>query len=434
MTTTGENAVTTRDSQHGQHGQDSQDSTVDLTSKTYPFERKCPFAMPEEFAWARANEPVAQVKLQSGDLAWLITKYGDVKAALGDDRFSRTINREGAARVDTGFSADRSSPVFNFGGSISQPPGHTRWRRIVNKAFTQRQADAMRAEIARHTEEVLDELAARGPSFDLMADYAYQLPIRVICDLLGIPNESRPEFTELAAQLTRRDMQSGFAAFGEALQGIGRYAIGLIVRKRKNLGDDLLSTLIQLRDDDETQLSNEELVSTVILLLMAGYESTAVQFGNAFYALFRHPEQMALLRERPELIGGAVEEILRWAQMGTGFAVAKFATEDIPMPGATIPAGGTVFVSLGSGNRDEEVFGPDAEQFDVTRVAPARQLAFGSGPHFCLGAALARAEMQEGILRLLNRFPNLRYDGDLDAVPLASNLFTYYPRELPVIA
>lgn len=411
-----------------------QGEPVDLTSTTYPFKRTCPFAMPEEFAWLRANQPVAQVKLDSGDPAWLITRYDDVKAALGDARFSRSINGEGAARVDTGFSADRSSPVFTFGGSISQPPGHTRWRRIVNKAFTQRQADAMRAQIRRHTESVLDEIEATGRSFDLMADYAYKLPIRVICDLLGIPQEGRPEFTDLAARLTRRDMRSGAAEFGAALQGIGRYAIGLIVRKRKDLGEDLLSTLIGLRDQDSSQLSTEELISTVILLLMAGYESTAVQFGNAFYALFRHPDQLATLKARPELVEGAVEEILRWAQLGTGFAVAKFATEDIELSGTTIPARATVFISLGSGNRDDEVFGPDAETFDVTRRAPARQLAFGSGPHFCLGAALARAELQEGIQRLFARFPTLRFDGDLDTVPLASNLFTFYPRELPVVA
>lgn len=407
---------------------------MDLTSRTYPFQRTCPFAMPEEFAWARAHQPVAQVKLDSGDPAWLVTRYEDVKAALGDARLSRTINRDGAARVDTGFAAGRSSPVFTFGGSISQPPGHARWRRIVNRAFTQRQADAMRTLIGRHAEHVLDEIEAAGRSFDLMADYAYKLPIRVICDLLGIPQEGRPEFIGLAARLTRRDMQSGIAEFEAALQGIGRYAVGLIVRKRRDLGDDLLSTLIGLRDEDSSQLSNEELISTVILLLMAGYESTAVQFGNAFYALFRHPGQLATLRARPELIGAAVEEILRWAQMGTGFAVAKFATEDIELSGTTVPAGATVFVSLGSGNRDEEVFGPDAEQFDVTRRAPARQLAFGSGPHFCLGAALARAELQEGIQRLFARFPGLRFDGDLDTVPLASNLFTFYPRELPVVA
>ncbi|GGS46081.1 MULTISPECIES: cytochrome P450 family protein [Actinokineospora] len=406
---------------------------MDLTSKTYPFERKCPFAMPEEFAWIRANQPVARVKLASGDPAWLVTRYDDVRAALTDARFSRSINQEGAARVDTGFAADRSSPVFTFGGSISMPPGHTRWRRIVNKAFTQRQADAMRPRIAQHTEDVLDEIQARGGGFDLMADFAYQLPIRVIAELLGIDESGRPEFTELAAKLTRRDMQSGFAAFGEALQGIGRYAIGLIVRKRKDLGDDLLSTLIGLHDDDDTQLSNEELVSTVILLLMAGYESTAVQFGNGFYALFRNPEQLARLKANPALIGTAVEEILRWAQMGTGFAVAKFATEDIELGGVTIPSGSTVFVSLGSGNRDEAVFGADSEDFDIARAQAARQLAFGSGPHYCLGAALARAEMQEGFQRLFARFPDLRFDGDLDDVVLSSNLFTFYPRALPVL-
>lgn len=406
---------------------------MDVTAKTYPFERKRPFDMPEEFAWLRGNQPIARVKLESGDPAWLITRYEDVRAALTNPLFSRNINQNGAARVNTGFSADRSSPVFNFGGSISMPPGHTRWRRIVNRAFTQRQADAMRVRIGEHTEQVLDEIEARGGEFDLMADFAYKLPIRVIAELLGIPEEGKPEFIELAAKLTRRDMQSGFEEFGAALGGIGRYAVGLIVRKRKDLGDDLLSTLIGLVDEDETTLSNEELVSTVILLLMAGYESTAVQFGNAFYALFRNPEQLARLRAEPELIGTAVEEILRWAQMGTGFAVAKFATVDIEIGGTTIPSGSTVFISLGSGNRDEEMFGADSADFDISRAQAVRHLAFSSGPHFCLGAALARAEMQEGIGRLLARFENLRYAGDLDDVVLASNLFTYYPRELRVL-
>jgi cytochrome P450 len=405
---------------------------VDVTSTTYPFTRNQPFQMPQEFAWLRANAPISRVKLAGGDPAWLITRYEDVRAALTDPRFSRTINQDNAARVDTGFSADRSSPLFSFGGAISQPPGHTRWRRIVNKAFTQRQADAMRPRIVQHTDDVLDAMAARGNRADLMADFAYQLPIRVICELLGIPLQGRPEFSALAAKLTRRDMQSSYAEFGEALQGIGRYAAGLIARKRRDLGADLLSTLIALHDDDDTQLSNEELISTVILLLMAGYESTAVQFGNAFFALFQNPEQLARLRTDPGLIETAVEEILRWAQMGTGFAVAKFAGVDIDLGGVTIPAGSTVFVSLGSGNRDTAEFGDDAELFDVARRTAQRHLAFSSGPHYCLGAALARAELQEGISRLLARFPDLRLDGGFEDVELASNLFTYYPRTLPV--
>lgn len=406
---------------------------MDIADRTYPFTRHVPFQMPEEFAWLRENRPISQVRLASGDTAWLITRYDDVRAALTDQRFSRTINREGAARVDTGFQADASSPVFNFGGSISEPPGHTRWRRIVNQAFTARQAEAMRGAIAAHTDELLDDLASRDGGFDLMAGYAYKLPIRVICDLLGLEDEARPEFTALAAQLTRRDMQSSFVEFGQALQSIGRYAIGLIVRKRQNLGDDLLSTLIGLRDEEDGRLNNEELVSTVILLLMAGYESTAVQLGNAFYALFRHPEQMGRLRSEPELVQGAVEEILRYAQMGTGYAIAKFTTEDVEVSGTKIPAGSTVFVSLASANRDEKIFGDDAAVLDIGRGCAYRQTAFGHGPHFCLGAALARVEMQEGIARMLARFPDLRFDGpDLDGVPLASNLFTFYPAVLPV--
>ncbi|MGY1455950.1 cytochrome P450 family protein [Streptomyces sp. SS8] len=408
---------------------------MDVTDRTYPFARHCPFAMPEEFGWLRGHQPVAKVRLESGDEAWLITRYEDVRAALTDPRFSRSIHRDGAAHVDTGFQADADSPLFNFGGTISEPPGHTRWRRIVNRAFTSRQAESMRKEIAAHTDALLGKLDARGEGFDLMADFAYRLPITVICDLLGIEDAARPEFTELAAQLTRRDMQSSFIEFGQALQSIGRYAVGLIVRKRKDLGDDLLSTLITLRDEegDAEGLTNEELVSTVILLLMAGYESTAVQLGNIFYALLRDPDQMRALREHPERIDRAVEELLRYAQMGTGYAIAKFTTEEVELSGVTIPAGSTVFVSLASANRDERIFGTDADTLDLNRAKAHRQTAFGYGPHYCLGAALARVEIQEAVARTLTRFPGLRHDGDLDAVELTSNLFTYYPRELRVL-
>lgn len=407
---------------------------MDIANTTYPFQRIRPFDLPAEFGWLRSNAPVSKVKLASGDPAWLITRYEDVRTALTDDRFSRNINQDGAATLDTGLAADRSSPVFSFGGSISEPPGHTRWRRLVNRAFTQRQADAMRPRIAKHTDDVLDELdlANAGGPVDLMADFAYRLPIRVMCELLGIPADGRPEFAELAAKLTRREAGASFAEFGAALGGIGRYAIGLIVRKRRDLGDDLLSTLIGLRDDDDSQLSNEELVSTVILLLMAGYESTAVQFGNAFFALFHNPDQLARLVAQPALIDTAVDEIMRYAQQGTGFAVAKFATVDIEIADVTIPAGSTVFVSLGSGNRDRTVFGAEAELFDVARTSAHRHLAFGAGPHYCLGAALARVVLAEGITRLLGRLPGLRLAVPFEDVVLASNLFTYYPSALPV--
>ncbi len=406
---------------------------MDIKQTTYPFARHCPFDMPSEIAWIRENRPISEVTLASGDSAWLVTRYEDVRAALADSRFSRGINQTGSARLDTGHAVDKSSPVFNFGGTISEPPGHTRWRRMVNRAFTQRQADAMRANIARHTDAVLTEMAAKSGAVDFMADFAYELPIRIICELLGIPDDHRQEFTTLAEKITRRDMNSSFMEFGEALSGIGRYALGLISRKRKDLGPDLLSTLIRLRDDDDSELTNEELVSTVILLLMAGYESTAVQFGNAIFALFRNPDQLKLLRRNPELIENAVEELLRYAQMGTGFAVAKCAKVDIEISGVTIPAGATVFLSIGSADRDSEIFGPDAEFLQLSRSTANRQVAFSAGPHFCLGAALARAELQEGLSRLLTRFPDLQYSGDLDKVPLTSNLFTFYPKNFPVV-
>jgi cytochrome P450 len=221
---------------------------MDVTATTYPFTRHRPFEMPREFAWLRGNAPISRVKLAGGEPAWLITRYEDVRTALTDPRFARTPPRAAALvkahpaagaedrtppraavpAMDTGFPVDDSSPVFSFGSSISEPPGHTRWRRIVSKAFTQRQADALLPAIRRHTGEVLDELAARDGRADLMADFAYRLPIRIIGELLGVPPQDCPEFTALAAGLTRRDPTASFAEFGRTMQGIGRYAAVLI--------------------------------------------------------------------------------------------------------------------------------------------------------------------------------------------------------------
>jgi cytochrome P450 len=401
---------------------------MDIGSRAYPFARKCPFAEPEEFPWIRANAPVTRVRPPGTDGAFLIAGYDDVRAALVDPRLRRTPERaDDVAGLDTGFQADRDSPIFSFGAAISEPPGHTRWRRVVNRAFTARQAESMRPAIAAHADGLLEAMEREGPGCDLMGAYAYQLPIRVISDLLGIPVDDRPQFTAMARGLTRRESAASMAELGQSLRDIGRYAARLIAAKRRAPGPDLLSTLI------DSSLTSEELIATVVLLLMAGYESTAVQIGNAVFALLREPAHLARIAAEPALIAGAVDELLRYAQMGTGFAVAKFAAEDVEYGGVTIPAGAMVFVSLASANHDESVFGPDSADLDPERSGADRHLAYGYGPHYCLGAAIATVLLQEGIGRLLSRFPKLAYDGDLGGVELASNLFTYYPRTLPVV-
>ncbi|HVV20609.1 MAG TPA: cytochrome P450 [Pseudonocardiaceae bacterium] len=405
---------------------------MDISTSTYPFQRDQPFELPEELSWLRRNDPVSRVRLANGTGAWLVTRYDDVRAVLADPVFSRSLNdRQGAAKIETGSAfQEPEGGYFAFGSSIVEPPGHTRWRRIVSQAFTARHAETMRPRIREIVAELLAEIAELD-QVDLMSAFAFRFPMRVIFELLGVPADGQPVFAEWAAQVNRMDSAADFQRFGEVMSALGRYVVGLISRKRREPGPDLLSELIEVHDDDRTRLSNDELVSTVFLLLMAGYESTATQLGNACYALFHHPDQLAKLRDAPELIEVAVEEILRYAQIGTGWAIAKHTTEDVVVGGVTIPANSTVFVSLGSANRDESRFDA-ADEFDVGRRRGCPQLAFGAGPHYCLGAALARVELQEAITGLLGRFPGLRLLGDVADVELASNLFTYYPRRLPV--
>jgi cytochrome P450 len=343
--------------------------------------------------------------------AYVASRHADVSLVLRDKRFGkdyvdRTIRRYGPKIMD--------EPTFrNFALTMLQqdPPDHTRLRGLVVKAFTARRVEDMRPRIQRIVDETLDRIAPQG-RMDLIEDFAYRLPVTVICDMLGIPPEHRDMFYTGARNsgrilepvpMTPDEIQQSNA--GQAMAKM--YFTQLFDLRRKNPGDDLTSQLLQA-EEDGNKLSNEELYANIILLFGAGHETTVNLIGNGLLALYRNPDQLALLKANPALITNAIEEFLRYdssVQM-TG----RVALEDIEdLGGKRIPKGESVLCLLGSANHDPAVYPDRPERLDITRPN-VRPLSFGGGIHFCLGAQLARLEAEIAISTLLARLPDLRLD------------------------
>lgn len=289
------------------------------------------------------------------------------------------------------------------------PPNHTRLRKLVSHAFTPRAINALRPAIERIVNECLDRAAAKG-SMDVIADLALPVPSTVICEMMGVPLADRESFTVWTAQATH-----GLATLfnppdvleraRNAAMSLADYFERLIAERRSNLTDDLLSTLIRAEEDGD-RLSAVEMISQAIGLLIAGFETTIGLIGNGVRALVRNPDQLAALRAEPSLIGSAVEECLRYD--GPIVLTVRILHEDVEFRGKTIPRNAMVMAMLASANRDPAVFA-DPDRFDIRRT-PNDHLAFGGGPHFCLGAHLARLEAQAAIGGLVQRFSGFELD------------------------
>lgn len=391
--------------------------------RAYPFAVTDPFMPAKEFAWLRANEPVTQVRLPTGADVWLVTRYEDVRAVMCDQRFSRNLDRPDVASLIPGVRQP-SSP-------FADPPAHTRWRRLLSKEFTARRVEGMRADVEAAVEDLLDRMARQPKPVDLMRAVAFPLPVAVVCALLGISIDQHGRFRDGAkAALSTGDELSPedkTAAFMDMLAATRE----LIAGKRQNPGSDLLSALVAAHDEDEERLGEDQLVATVVTLLVGGYENPAHQFGKAVQLLFAHPDQLAALRADPGLLPSAVEETLRYAAaIDSGFGSPRYATADVAVGDVTIPAGATVLVIRQSANRDDTQF-DDPDRFDITRE-PSQHFSFGVGPHFCLGASLARLELEVGIGGLLRRFPSLAPTVPVDEIPWAYRVTTAGPASLPV--
>ncbi|WP_216902615.1 cytochrome P450 [Nocardia alni] len=378
----------------------------------------------------RREEPLSRVRLPYGGDAWLVTRYEDIKFVLGDPRFSRaaTVGREdiprGApqtARADSLLSMD--------------PPEHSRLRKLVAKAFTSRRVEQLRPRAQQIVDERLDAIEQAGPPADLVTKLALPLPVTVICEMLGVPPAEYRfrDFSDVVLSTTSHTLEEIAAARIE----LEKYLAEVVAERRAAAArgespenaDDLMSALVAARDNDD-RLSEQELVQLGVTILIAGHETTANQIANFTYLLLTHPDQWRQLRADPELVPAAVEELLRFVQLGAGASFPRMATEDLEIAGTVVRAGDAVFVQVGSANRDESVFHSPAE-LDLTR-AHNPHVAFGHGVHHCLGAQLARIELQVALGSLLHRFPNLTLAVPADEVPWKTGMLVRGPKSLPV--
>ncbi|MCQ0025524.1 cytochrome P450 [Streptomyces somaliensis DSM 40738] len=388
------------------------------TPLAYPFNEPEGLDLADAYVEALEQPGLLRVRMAYGEPAWLATRYADARLVLGDRRFSRAESRR--------HDEPRQSEAQQDSGILSMdPPEHTRLRTLVAKAFTMHRVEKLRPQVRELTRGLLDEMEAAGPPVDLVEHYALPLPVAVICRMLGVPEEDRPRFRVWSdAALSTSSLTA--EEFFRNREELRAYMADLVRDHRENPRQDLMTALIDARDTDD-RLTELELVDLCVGLLIAGHETTASQIPNFVYALLENPDQLALLRERPELVAGAVEELLRFVPLGSAAAFPRYATEDIEVGGTLVRAGEPVLVAVGAANRDALKF-TEPGRLDITRTG-VQHLGFGHGVHHCLGAPLARVELQEALLALLDRFPNLHVAGD---VVWKNQMLVRGPREMPV--
>jgi cytochrome P450 len=362
-------------------------------------------------AYARLREE-SPVTWHPPTRQWLIARHADVSALLRDRRLGRTYLHVGS-HADFGHEPDPAhlGPFWHLqrsGMLDMEPPDHTRVRRLVAKAFGPRRVEALRPAIRRIAGGLADDLLAAGGG-DLLKQYAEPLPVTVIAELLGVPETDRPRLRPWSADIcgmfelnpTREAADRAVRASEE----FSAYLRGLAAARRADPQNDLISALVHVVDEGDT-LTEDELVGTCALLLNAGHEATVNVTGNGWWALLRHPDQLALLRDDPGVLPRAVEELMRFDTPLQMFE--RWVLEDITVGGVDIPRGAELALLFGSANHDPTVFA-DPARLDVTRVDNPH-VSFGAGIHFCLGAPLARIELVESFGILLSRGPRPSLD------------------------
>ncbi|MFI6298590.1 cytochrome P450 [Nonomuraea sp. NPDC050790] len=377
------------------------------------------------YAKLRQDQPVAHTITSQGVRVWLVTRYADVKAALNDPRLSKDFHRNPhimKANEMEGGDSSGAAAVVPDNMLFSDPPDHERLRRLVVRSFTAGRVRAMRPRIEELSRGLLDGLDG---DFDLIKEYAVQLPAMVVGELLGIPEPDWPK----VIRWSNTTIEGSALDPGEvvaAAQATIAYLAELCAAKRENPGDDLISAMVQAEG-----MTPSELVSTSWLLLVAGHETTVHLIANGMLALLSRPDQHAALRADPSLIPQAVEEFLRFdGPLST--STYRFTTAPVTIGGADIPAGALVLVSLLSANRDAGQY-ERADELDVTRE-PGQHLAFGHGIHYCLGAPLARVEGEIAFRHLLDRFPGLELACRTEELAWRPGMLMHGLERLPVRA
>lgn len=397
--------------------------TVKTEVRRFPFGEPVRLDMDPLFARLRRDEPVSRVELPYGGEGWLVTRYEDVKLVLADPRFSRavTVDREDVPRATP--APARADSLLSM-----DPPEHSRLRKLVAKAFTARRVQELRPRTREIVDTALDTLESAGAPADLVRNFALPVPVTVICEMLGVPPRDQHRFRDFSDAIlsTTAYTREQIEAARDSLEG---YLAELVAERRQRPTDDLLGALVTARDEED-RLSERELVNLGVGILIAGHETTANQIANFVYLLLTQREYWEMLRADPGLVPGAVEELLRFVQLGSGGGQPRVATEDVVLSGVTVRAGDAVFVNTQAANRDESVF-DDPEQLDLTRQRNPH-VAFGYGAHHCLGAQLARVELQVALEAVMRRFPGLRLAVPEAEIPWKKGLLVRGPEELLV--
>ena len=369
-----------------------------------------------------------------------LTRYADVESVYRDRSMSADRMSIIEARIPESLQ-ETMAPLFSIFNNMmlmSDPPKHTRLRSLANKAFTPRVVDNMRAHIQAITDQLIDNIG-KADRMDVINDLANPLPVTVICEMLGVAPENRDQFKSWADDLAlflgdfRRAVEHVEVAQRGALDMID-YLRGIILECRENPGDNLITALVAAEEEGES-FSDDELCSMFVLLQIAGHETTTNLIGSGLLSLLQNPGEMQKLREHPSLTETAVEELMRYNSPIQN--VGRFATDNMEIAGHRIAKGDYIRLYIGAANRDPARF-PEPNRLDITRQ-DNRHLAFGLGPHFCLGAALARLEGQVAIGAVLDRFPELRLeppyspDSPLEDFPRRQNPTFHGLVSLPVV-
>ena len=391
----------------------------------YPFPPSpVPYDPGPEVRELMAKGPVNQVRLPDDSMAWLVTGFNETREVMIDPRYSRALVFAPGREV-YGVEATLADGIVAM-----DPPEHTRLRKLVAGAFTEKRMQALRPQVTRIVDDLIDAMRAGPRPVDLSRSFSLMVPASVICALLGVPIADVDRFHAWSNVIfgdwsrSREDIAAAYAAMGD-------YIAELIAQKRQAPADDLISVLIDARDA-AGKLSEVELVKFGVGLLGAGHETTANSINMSFVALCQYPDELARLRADPGRIPAAVEELVRYVIIsGSGFIpLARITREEVCLGGVTIPAGETVLPSFNVANRDPAAFA-EPDRLDVGR-APKTHLGFGAGAHHCLGAQLARMELQEALHGLLTRLPGLRMTVPMSAIEFRAGHAIASMRELPV--
>ncbi|MFC5216450.1 cytochrome P450 [Streptomyces coerulescens] len=387
-----------------------------------PRQSRCPFDPPPALKDLQREGPLAKVRLWDGSESWLVTRYAEQRALLGDPRVSADTDRPG---YPTKASPEGGEGKLSF--IMMDDPEHARLRRMVTAPFAVKKVEALRPAVQRIVDGLIDDMLAGPAPVDLVDAFALPLPSLVICELLGVPYEEHDFFQEHTRTMVRTTATPEDR--GAAGREVAGYLAGVVGKRIAEPKDDLLSSIAGRVTAGE--LTHQQATEMALLLLIAGHETTANMIALGTLALLQHPDQLALLRESdaPRLVASAVEELLRYLHI-THLGRRRAVTEDIEIAGQVIRAGEGVIMVNEIGNRDPEVFA-DPDRLDITRDA-RRHVAFGFGVHQCLGQPLARMELQVVYGTLYRRIPTLKLAGDLRDVRFKNDAFIYGVHELPV--